>query len=169
MLELIAGVLVAGAAVALVLEPLWRRPGSILRPVEEPEFVDPEDSESPKIKALLALRELEFDQATGKLSDEDYERGKRRYARAAVEAIKAERSVEEGSQADPAERAIAAAGAHAAVCPACGPRPEDDAVFCSSCGRSLVQAGGRPRCAECGSELPHQATFCATCGRRVAA
>lgn len=29
--------------------------------------------------------------------------------------------------------------AHAAtpVCPACGPRPESDALFCSSCGRQL--------------------------------
>ncbi|HEU4988706.1 MAG TPA: hypothetical protein VFT41_02860 [Gemmatimonadaceae bacterium] len=31
------------------------------------------------------------------------------------------------------------------VCPACGPRPEDDAVYCSSCGRRLERGeGGDP-------------------------
>jgi hypothetical protein len=82
MLELIAGVLVTFVAVGVVLEPLIPRPGA--RPAaapaaEEPEFIDIEESESPKIQALLALKEIEFDRATGKLSDEDYNALKAKY------------------------------------------------------------------------------------------
>jgi hypothetical protein len=175
MLELIAGVLVAGAAVVMVLEPLWRpgRAAAAAAIDDEPEFVDPEDSESPKIKALLALRELEFDHSTGKLSDEDYQRGKARYEKEAVEAIKAERAADAAAEAgdveDAAERAIEAAKAASAVCPSCGPRPEGDATFCSSCGRSLQQAGDGERCVGCNSALPEGATFCSNCGSKVAA
>ena len=56
--------------------------------------------------------------------------------------------------------------AHApGACADCGPRPEPDAVFCSSCGRYL--AG---RCAHCGAacDRPGQ-RFCADCGHSLAA
>ena len=51
------------------------------------DFTDIEESESPKIQALLALKEIEFDRETGKLSDEDYADMKATYQRAALTAI----------------------------------------------------------------------------------
>ena len=51
----------------LVLQPLVA-PGRPAAPVYEP--LDPE--ETPKGVALAALKEIEFDRETGKLSDEDY-------------------------------------------------------------------------------------------------
>jgi ribosomal protein L40E len=67
--------------------------------------------------AVDALRELEFDRQTGKISDSDYEPLKARYTEQALVVMRA------GS---------------AAVCEKCGPRPERDAEFCSHCGSALL-------------------------------
>jgi hypothetical protein len=140
MLELLAGVAVAVAALALVLEPLVRRP--TLGPgvaYDDADALPMEESESPKVQALLALKEIEFDRATGKLSDEDYTELKARYGRDALAAIDAERQqvslVAEAE--DPAEALIQAARSKLTICPRCGPRPETGAAFCSECGAPL--------------------------------
>jgi hypothetical protein len=39
---------------------------------------------------------------------------------------------------DPVEAEIRRARAQLRVCPACGPRPEPDARYCSSCGAALA-------------------------------
>ncbi len=152
MLELIAGVVVALAALALVLEPLLAKDPPLSSPSAsvEPDFTSIEESESPKIRALLALKEIEFDRATGKLSDEDYAGLKAKYSAEAVEEIRkdevaaaaaAAAGVGAGAAAeavDAAEHAVQLAKRAAlVVCSACGPRPEPAAVFCSRCGRLL--------------------------------
>src|SRR5690242_21119042 len=53
---------------------------------------DPDDDLSPRAVALRALTEIEFDRATGKLSDADYEALKARYTTAALAALRAEDS-----------------------------------------------------------------------------
>lgn len=141
MLELLAGLFVALAALALVLEPLARPSTPATHSGTGDETADPLESESPKVRALVALREIEFDRATGKLSDEDYVRLKAKYEAAAIAAIEAE---ERGAGAAtaaasiPAVSAVAPVSRGSAVCPACGPRPEAAPIFCSRCGRSLV-------------------------------
>lgn len=133
MLELLAGLFVALAALALVLEPLARPAAPTDRqPAGEDPFADPLESDSPKVRALVALREIEFDRATGKLSEEDYLRLKAKYEAAAIAAIEAEES-------GPRPRSRAAS-APAKACPTCGPRPEAAPIFCSACGRSLIAA-----------------------------
>ena len=173
-LELLLGVVVAVAAIALVARPLWRGPMSGREPLEEP--AAPEETR--KGVALLALREIEFDRETGKLSDQDYERLKTAYTAEAVAALR----LEEGRAArapDAVESLIAArvlqlrvgapsplrpSAAPSVHCPTCGPRPESDALFCSECGRSL----GGPACAACGAALVAGARFCERCGVPVA-
>lgn len=140
MLELVAGVAVAIATMAFVLEPLVRRIGDAGPLAPEPELTPLEESESPKVQALLALKEIEFDRATGKLSDDDYAELKARYGRLALAAMDAEQTqarVVAGAE-DPAEALIRAARQDLAVCPSCGPRPETGATFCSECGRPLA-------------------------------
>src|SRR5213076_2598028 len=51
---------------------------------------DPEDDLSPRAVALRALKEIEFDRATGKLSDADYDVLKTRYTSEALAALRAE-------------------------------------------------------------------------------
>jgi hypothetical protein len=178
MLELIVGVLVTFVAVGVVLEPLIPRPGA--RPAaapaaEEPEFIDIEESESPKIQALLALKEIEFDRATGKLSDEDYNALKAKYQQVALAAIDAEEqegTPGAGTPADAAEELIKRAR-EAKVCPNCGPRPEADAAFCSDCGRKLAASAPSSKsgsfCDGCGASLSGGAKFCGECGAKVEA
>jgi hypothetical protein len=116
LLEAILAVLVGMVALLLVLRPLFRPPSS--RP-EIPEPLDPE--ETPRGIALTALKEIDFDRETGKLSEADYQFLKAKYTTAALAALRAEET-----KAEPTER-------HA-TCRSCGPRPELDAVFCSTCG-----------------------------------
>jgi hypothetical protein len=138
--------------------------------VEEPV----EQDETPKGVALLALKEIEFDRETGKLSDADYRYLKDKYT---VEALEALRTEEVSSVPDDVEaliahrvRALRFAGATAPLgaptCPSCGPRPESDALFCSSCGGRLPAPAA---CAHCGTVLSSDSRFCEGCGSRVAA
>lgn len=135
MIELLAGIAVALAALALVLEPLLRPAGAYAArgqrsPIDDIDFSDPQESESPKLQALLALKEIEFDRETGKLSDADYASLKATYSAAALDAIKAE----EESARDPAEAAIERARGHKRFCSECGARLPAAAKFCGECG-----------------------------------
>jgi hypothetical protein len=106
---LIVGTVLAIAALCYVLWPLL-----VAAPVRTPAdsaLVAPPDY------SVDALRELEFDQATGKISDSDYASLKARYTQKALVAMRAGDKL---------------------VCDRCGPRPELDAVFCSSCGAPLA-------------------------------
>ena len=153
----------------MVVQPLARPGAGPPRPAEP---LDPE--ESPRGVALAALKEIEFDRATGKLSDGDYQELKARYTDTALAALRAEAA---GGGPDDVEAMIAgrvrslrsaraSTPSPAPACPACGPRPEPDAVFCSSCGSRLTAPGA---CGHCGATLPPDSRFCESCGTRVAA
>lgn len=126
---------------------------------------DPEDDLSPQAVALRALKEIEFDKATGKLSDKDYDELKAKYTAEALAAMRGEGagSTEQTARPAPAPRSLLPAPS----CPEHGPRPEKDAQFCSECGRRLGTAPGY--CARCGTALETDARYCNSCGARVAA
>lgn len=164
-LEVVAALLVGLAVLAVVLEPLLRsapQPEPSLQDLQEPE-------ETPKGLALAALREIEFDRATGKLSDDDYTDLKNKYTAQALALLR----TEEGNlpaESDQIEEMIAARvrtlRGGGPTCPRCGPRPESDAVFCSHCGDRI---GGSVSCAVCGKPLQARSRFCDGCGSAVAA
>ena len=83
--EAVAAALVGLLALWFVLRPLLI-PAQPAAPIEEP--IDPE--ETPKGVALLALKEIEFDRETGKLSDADYQMLKEKYTAEALAALRAE-------------------------------------------------------------------------------
>jgi hypothetical protein len=136
--EAIAAALVGMAGLLLVLQPLFR---SQHNPPSRPEPLDPE--ETPRGIALAALKEIDFDRETGKLSEADYEFLKAKYTTVALEALRAEQT---GRSTDPVEDVIAARVREVRApevndeprCRACGPRPEPDALFCSTCGAKLT-------------------------------
>src|SRR5437870_12878194 len=144
MLELVAGVLLAAGAVYFVLRPIFHpelEGGGQGDAGDVDEGADPEDDLSPSAVALRALKEIEFDRATGKLSDADYDLLKARYTTEALAALRAEAG-ERGAGSGPLlERTAPRSPLPAPVCPTHGPRPEGDAAFCSACGRRL---GGAP-------------------------
>ena len=124
-LELLGALAIAALVLWLVFEPVLGLPR------KSPEILEPEPPEETRRgTALLALKEIEFDRETGKLSDRDYDLLKARYSAEALSAIAAEDAVAlEAPVAGPAGAILS--------CAFCGPRPESDAVFCSNCGRRL--------------------------------
>jgi len=159
---IVAGLLIAVIAVLLVLEPVLRAAAG--KPVElaVPLFADSDDEDDPlarrRDRALAALREIEFDKATGKLSDDDYTRLQVKYQAEALEALRA-------VDATKGEAGVAAlAGA------AMAPGPDGDAVE-----RLIAEARAQARtkqqrfCEECGAPLEGSGKFCVACGSAVVA
>src|SRR3989441_5188956 len=138
-LELAAGILLAAAAVYFVLRPILRpeMEGCGNRETENgSEGEDPDDDLSPRAVALRALKEIEVDRPTGKLSDADYDLLKTRYTTEALAALRGEHTgggTREtggiGASPSPVSRLPVPA------CPSHGPRPASDASFCSAFGR----------------------------------
>ena len=175
--EALAAAAVGLAVLWLVLQPVLRPTGRETLPLEP---VDPE--ETPKGIALTALKEIEFDKETGKLSDADYEFLKDKYTAAALDALRHEsgavasddveamiaakvRALRSASVATPSNASTLPPGSNPA-CTTCGPRPEAEAIFCSSCGRRLSP---HSECDSCGAALSPDSRYCETCGRQVAA
>ena len=181
MSALLIGAALAVAALVYVLIPLFdavapSRLRGPARTADRPET------------AIDALREIEFDRATGKLSDDDYASLKTEYTRTALIEMRAGESsdplrgpasagalvsaddpglpnVADGDATDPAEAAVLRYRAMRRACDTCGPRPEPDPAFCSSCGKYLKGA-----CAHCGAIIDKPASrFCANCGTSLAA
>jgi rRNA maturation endonuclease Nob1 len=176
--EGLAALLLGLVVLGLVLQPIFR--ATRHRP-HATEPVDPE--ETPKGIALTALKEIEFDRETGKLSDADYDFLKGKYTAAALDALKqeSEKGASDDVEAMVAAKVRALRSAPAATssntpsssqssepasCGICGPRPEPDAIFCSSCGRRLVSGSA---CERCGAALAPDSRFCESCGGQVAA
>ena len=111
MIELLASGIIGAALLWLVVQP-------ILAPTSAPPVdIDPPDpEETPRGQALLALKEIEFDRATGKLSDTDYTALKARYSAAAIAALD-----------EPARR----------YCSHCGVALPTSAMFCAQCGERV--------------------------------
>lgn len=152
------------AALLLAAVVLWAVLAPLFRPAA-PAAADPLDAlvdplETPKGQALAALRELEFDRATGKLSQADYAQLTAKYS---AEALRLQREEDTArGRSRPEHPAGARRGeVPAPACPTCGPRPESDALFCSSCGTRLAEAEG---CPSCGTALAPGARFCSECG-----
>ena len=132
MTALIVGTLLALGALAYVLWPLIAAEGRSSDPlsVPSPRSTATDDHG----EAVAALREIEFDHATGKLSESDYAALKTQYTSDAVAAMRARESASD----DPVEAEIRRARAQTRVCPVCGPRPEPGARYCSRCGAALA-------------------------------
>jgi translation initiation factor 2 beta subunit (eIF-2beta)/eIF-5 len=159
MIPLIIGTVLAVGALAFVLYPLF------FSDARQPRLPMASSAEGGHDAGVLALEESEFDRATGKLSGADYNDLKSRYAREAIHAV-SQNGVPGGADADDEiEVALRAYRATHVSCPDCGPRPEADAAFCSSCGRYL-----HDRCAACGAPVDaRDARYCVSCGDRLTA
>lgn len=146
-----AGAVLLGAAVLwLVLQPLYR-----VAPTA-PAFEEPEDPEETRRGiALIALKEIDFDRATGKLSEADYAYLKEKYTAEALAALREEA---------PGPGAEGPASSAAPGCARCGTMPEAGAKFCTGCGAPL-----RSTCAACQAPVEPGSRFCTACGTRLAA
>jgi len=164
-LEAIAALLLAVAAVWFTLQPIFIPSAA---PAEDAaaEGEDPEEDTSPRAVALRALKEIEFDRATGKLDDRDYESLTAKYTAAALTALRTEGG---GGSETPRVMPAPPVARAAPSCPTHGPRSEPAAEFCAECGRRLGASSATGYCARCGKPLAAEASYCNDCGTRVAA
>jgi hypothetical protein len=139
---------------ALVLEPLLRAASGRAITAPAPLFSDSDDEDDPRLirrdRALAALKEIEFDRATGKLSDDDYESMKARFTTEALTALREADAVADASvrppvsasvSSDAVEQLIASArrrGASRRFCLECGAPLEGKGRFCLECGTSVA-------------------------------
>ncbi|RMD86244.1 MAG: zinc ribbon domain-containing protein [Candidatus Dadabacteria bacterium] len=132
-MSIVVGVVMVLGVVTAVVLPLLRAEEA--RPVET---VDERGEllEREKTVALMAIREAEFDRATGKLSDEDYGILRRAYEQRALGAM----SELDRHQTTPP--ATEESGSLAAFCPRCGFQFAEADRFCGSCGnpRPAIEA-----------------------------
>ncbi|MBA2683537.1 MAG: hypothetical protein H0U66_03475 [Gemmatimonadaceae bacterium] len=161
MTPLVVGALLAVLALVIVLYPLFDDLSGSTRRARTSK---PEGA-APSVEAVQALREIEFDRETGKLSEADYAALKTKYTRDAVAAFRNEEAGLAGSEGDAAEAVILQYRRRAQGCTVHGPRPEPDAIYCSACG--LFLAGS---CLHCSAQITEiGAQFCASCGEALAA
>lgn len=169
MIALLVGAAIAVGALVYVLLPLFETPVTLAsRRGGRSKAVVPQEG------AIDALREIEFDRATGKLSDDDYASLKATYTRTALVEMRARDTLTAASAPvaagsvdglDAAEAAVLKYRSMRRSCDTCGPRPEPDPAFCSTCGKYLKGA-----CSSCGATVDTPASrFCANCGSSLAA
>ncbi len=164
----IVGIALALIALAIVLSPVFGDAA--------PAQVRPEHRTTPKLEiddepvpgsAIEALREIEFDRATGKLSEDDYDGMKARYTAQALVELRARdgAATPRVAPTDVAERLVKKYRPGSTICSTHGLRPESDALFCSECGSYLPG-----KCEQCGTPVTAAgAHFCSGCGHVLAA
>jgi len=160
--SLIIGAVLAALALAFVLGPLLIGSTSARR--ASPTDADRGgssgavslDRSDGALSAIDVLREIEFDRATGKLSDADYGELKSTYTTRALAELRAP----EGREATPRPSTTPAAAPRATTCPDCGVRAPSGAAYCFNCARYL--AGTCPACG--GTVRLPAARFCSWCG-----
>jgi hypothetical protein len=105
---LVIGAVIAVAAVAFVARPFLREPGACHDRIAEPDELELRRLElaEERDRALAALKELEFDHRTGKVSDEDYRELVGPLRRRAAETLRAlePRAVADAQSLDRASR-----------------------------------------------------------------
>lgn len=124
---------------------------------------EPSEVEARKRVALLALRDVEYDFATGKLDEDDYRQLRGELATEALDAMRAQEALE-SLQRPPADVG-AGAETDAGAPPASLERDELEAEIARY--RAALQSG--TACPECRQANPPGSRFCASCGFSLAA
>lgn len=138
MVTALGALLLVVAVVAFILHPLVAGRHA---PMEKSDD-EMSDAESRRRVKLLALRDVEYDFATGKLDDEDYRSLKRELSAEALEALEASEKEAEGigSDALEAEISVIRKGLESGtVCEVCGHANPGGSRFCSGCGSALAR------------------------------
>ncbi len=85
-----------------------------------------------KVEAYRAIKEAEFDQRMGKLSDEDFDTLVARYREQALQAIAGL-----AEQAPERPAGVKKGGSRVNFCPSCGEKVIAGGRFCAGCGAAL--------------------------------
>ena len=140
---LIGGVLLAAGVMVFILEPVFSGRSAPLYDGDD----DYDEGAARRRVALTALRDLEYDRATGKLDDRDYGQLKTELSREALEHLGREDG-ENVPAPDGASRELEEeiAGLRRAIregmeCASCEHLNRLGARFCAKCGHALASGG----------------------------
>ena len=110
--------------------------------------------------ALTALRALDFDYRTGKVSEEDYPILRAQLVTEAAQYLQPD--ADQDDRLEDMIRARKMAAGRNAHCPKCKEKLDTDARFCPHCGNDLGVA-----CPSCGKRVRAGDLFCRSCGRQL--
>lgn len=110
---------------------------------------------------LSALRDLDFDFKTGKVSEEDYAPLRAQLLGEAAQCLEAEKREEE--QLEALIQTRRKAKAENVTCEHCGTPMEASQRFCSKCG----SAAQHQSCPSCGKKIRAGDLYCSSCGSKV--
>lgn len=147
MAALIGGILLAAGVMLYVIEPVFSGRSAPLYTGED----DYDERAARRRVALTALRDLEYDRATGKLDASDYRSLKAELSRDALRQLGPESdgpgddsAVERASRVLEEEIAQLRKALRAGLqCASCGHLNRSGARFCSQCGEALAGSGVR--------------------------
>lgn len=189
-IELLVKVVLAVAAVAFIGYPLLKEHVTDEDDLELPE--EDEELYRRKEATYSALKELEFDYKTGKLSESDFRELEMRFKADALEILEAMEQMEHpaprtkstgragGGRRDGDTKVAKPAALPAGTCGSCGNVNPAASRFCGVCGDALGDAPSAGRagrgaatvstpgvCTGCGSQLEVDHRFCGVCGAEV--
>jgi transcription elongation factor Elf1 len=154
-IAIIIGLILLGAASAFVFMPFR------VKPRHGPKKVTTTfNAHEARTAALSALRDLDFDFQTGKVSGEDYPALRAQLVAEAAKYVEAESAEENRLEA--LIRARKAAMSSEKPCPQCGKKLDAGARFCPHCGTELATA-----CPSCGKPVHTGDLFCGSCGAKL--
>lgn len=156
---LIIGLLILTAALAFVSLPF--RQGSRKGDVLAPKTVVTQDGRRESIFA--ALRDLDFDFRTGKVSEEDYQPLRAQLTIEAAQYIESEKNKDE--QLEALIQTRRKAKSQGVTCEQCGAPMKAGQQFCSKCGSTAKSTS----CPSCGKKMHASDLFCSSCGTKVEA
>ena len=152
---LIIGFILVGAALVFVSRPFWEKRK---KSAKVSTITDINRRES----VLAALRDLDFDFKTGKVSEEDYQPLRAQLLAEAAQYIESEKDEEQKLEALIQARRKTP---QKITCEHCGTPMEADQKFCSKCG-AVAQTEA---CPSCGKKLRAGDAFCSSCGTKTEA
>ena len=154
--SIIIGLVMFGAAIAFVSLPFRQRQQGATKSSQVP---------TPKAgrreSVLSALRDLDFDFKTGKVSEEDYQPLRAQLIVEAAQDLEAEKREEQQLEALIQTRRNTQAGK--VTCEHCGASMEAGQPFCSTCG----SAARHQSCPSCGKKIRAGDLYCSSCGSQV--
>lgn len=110
---------------------------------------------------LSALRDLDFDFRTGKVSEEDYAALRAQLVTKAATYVQSEESLAD-EQIEAMIKARKASLSKVRKCTKCGHEVEADSRFCSQCGTAVGD-----NCPSCGKPVQEGDLFCTACGTNL--
>ena len=157
--SLVIGILLLVSALALVSLPFRQKQNTNVKSHKKGDVLHANVTRREAV--LSAIRDLDFDFKTGKVSEEDYTPLRAQLMAEAAQYIEQETAEEKKLEALIQTRR--ASQKQTMNCDQCGAPMETGQKFCSKCGAAVHKES----CPSCGQKIRSGDQFCSSCGTRL--